>query len=152
MNLLEAKSKIEAWCAYQERCQFEVANKLREWNVDQEHVDIIIADLIQNRFVDELRFATAYASGKFRIKHWGRNKIKFKLKGYQISDYSIRMALSEIEEEEYLQTLTLLAERKLAELKSGLSILEKKAKIYNFLSSKGYESDSVFEIVKKVLS
>lgn len=152
MNLLEAKSKIEAWCAYQERCQFEVANKLREWNVDQEHVDIIIADLIQNRFVDELRFATAYASGKFRIKHWGRNKIKFKLKGYQISDCSIRMALNEIEEEEYLQTLNLLAERKLVELKSGLSILEKKAKIYNFLSSKGYESDSVFEIVKKVLS
>ena len=118
-SFLEAKTKMEAWCAYQERCQFEVDQKLFTWKFNETERSQIIADLISNRFIDEERFARAFVSGKFRIKHWGRNKIKQHLKQKRISDYSIKKGLQEIDPDEYWNTLKRLAER-LLRVRTGL--------------------------------
>jgi regulatory protein len=111
-SFLEAKAKLEALCAYQERCQFEIDQKLKLWGFFLEERQQLIADLISNRFLDEERFASAYVSGKFRIKKWGRIKIKSYLAQKHISNYSIQKALKEIDGEEYWQTLVQLANRK----------------------------------------
>ncbi|MBD3636097.1 MAG: RecX family transcriptional regulator [Crocinitomicaceae bacterium] len=141
-GLLEAKQKIEAWCAYQERCDFEVRTKLSSWNMDQEHIDILISDLISNNFLNEERFAEAFVSGKFRIKKWGRVKIKQHLKQKKISDYSIQKGLSEIDEEEYLDTIKNLVESKLKSTK-GKNDWERKMKVKQYLYGRGYEAELV---------
>ena len=143
-SLLEAKQKIEAYCAYQERCDFEVRQKLHSWNLHSEDVDILISDLISNNFLNEERFAEAFVSGKFRIKKWGRIKIKRHLKQKRISDYSINKAMSQIDEEEYLDTLKELAENKVVK---GKSEWDKKARIKRYLANKGYENDLINEVL-----
>lgn len=139
---------MEAWCAYQERCQLEVDQKLIGWKFSEEQRSQLIADLISNRFIDEERFACAYVSGKFRIKHWGRNKIRQHLKQKRISDYSIQKGMQEIDPDEYWETMKRLAERKLAEKKPGEGEWQLKARVQRYLSSKGYEFDLICDVVK----
>jgi regulatory protein len=146
-SILEAKAKLEAWCAYQERCQYEVEQKLLSWGFAEEQQGQLIADLISNRFIDEERFASAFVSGKFRIKRWGRNKIKQHLKQKRISDYSIRKGMQEIDPDAYWETLKHLAERKLAERKSKDTIWDTKARVQRYLSSKGYEFDLIVDVL-----
>ncbi len=146
-SLLEAKLKIEAWCAYQERCDQELRKKLRSWNMHYEDVDVLISDLISNNFLSEERFAEAFVSGKFRIKRWGKLKIKQHLKQKNISDYSIKKGLSQIDDDEYFETLEMLFTKK-SEMVSGKTIWEKKAKIKRYLFNKGYESDLIYEVMK----
>lgn len=146
-SFLQAKTKIEAYCAYQERCQFEVSKKLHEWGIVGEQQDQLIADLISNRFLDEERFAEAFASGKFRIKKWGKIKIRQHLKQKHISDYSIKKALNSIDMEEYDVTIRSLIEKKANELLKEKDAWQKKAKLVRYLSSKGFEQDLIYAFI-----
>jgi len=143
-SFLEAKAKLESYCAYQERCMQEVTKKLADWGFYGEQQDNLIADLIVNNYLNEERFACAYVSGKMRIKKWGRIKIKLKLNQKNISDYSIKKGFSEIDEDEYLENLNYLTEKKLNQVK-GKNKWDKKAKIQRYLLSKGYENQLVYE-------
>ena len=155
-SLLEAKHKIESWCAYQERCDQEIRIKLRSWSMDPEHIDILIADLIKNNFLNEERFAEAYVSGKFRIKKWGRVKIRQHLKQKNISAYSINKALATIDDEEYMKTIHDLLESKSRLIKAppargsraGKDKWDRMNKLKRFLASKGYETELIHVIVK----
>jgi regulatory protein len=89
----QALIKAQMSCAYQERCQQEIRDKLYEWGLHSNEVENIIADLISTNFLNEERFAKAFAGGKFRIKKWGKVKIKIELKKRKISDYCIRKGL-----------------------------------------------------------
>lgn len=137
-SLLDAKAKIEYFCAYQERCHSEVESKLYSWGLDKEQVGYLVADLITNNFLNEARFAEAYASGKFRIKKWGKRKILLHFKQKKVSDYSIKKALESIEEDEYMETLQQLVLKKYQESKGNQ--WEKRKKTLSFLQNKGYES------------
>ena len=109
----QALIKAESYCAYQERCQQEVRDKLYSWGLHEVQVENVIAELIASNFINEERFAKAYARGKFRIKKWGRVKISIELKRRKISAYCIKKGLAEIEEEEYIKTLQKVAEVKI---------------------------------------
>lgn len=150
-SFLEAKAKLEALCAYQERCHYELQQKLYSWGFDREDSDRLISDLIQNNFLNEERFAKAFVSGKFRIKKWGRIKIKAELKQRQVSAYSIQKGLIEIIPEEYWNTLLHLTEKKLKDLTKSKDSWEKKVKLNRFLQSKGYESDLISDAIEEVL-
>jgi len=112
LTFLEAKAKLESLCAYQERCQFEIDQKLITWKFPEDQRNQLIAHLISNKFIDEQRFAEAFVSGKFRIKKWGRIKITSHLKQKQISKYSIQKGLKEIDLNQYWETLLHLANKK----------------------------------------
>lgn len=146
-SFLECKAKIEYFCAYQERCHSEVQKKLLSWGMDQEQTDNLVADLITNNFLNEGRFAEAFVSGKFRIKKWGRNKIRLHLKQKKVSEYSINKAFAEMDEEEYLETLQELLEKKYREAKGN--VWEKRKKTSSFLINKGYEGDLIRESLDK---
>lgn len=143
-----ALSKIESWCAYQERCQQEVRDKLYSWGLWSEAVENIIGELISRNFLNEERFAIAYAGGKFRMKKWGRQKIKNELKKRKVPDVIIRRALKEIGAEDYEAALekTLASKWKLEKEKHPL---KKKMKVMRYMISRGYEADAVNESISK---
>lgn len=138
----QALQKLKHYCAYQERSHSEVRDKLFNLGVWKKDHDAIIATLIEENYLNEERFAIAFAGGKFRMKQWGRVRIKYELKQRQVSDYSIRKALRQIEEPVYLQTLQQLATSKYALLK-GDQYLVRKKKTIDYLIQKGYEPDLV---------
>lgn len=146
----QAIPKIKQYCAYQERCHTEVKDKLYSFGLHRKEVDEIIVQLIGENYLNEERFAIQYAGGKFRIKHWGKHKIKQTLKQKQVSDYCIKKALKEIDDADYRKTFEKLVEQKLNTLKSEKNIFIKKKKLQDFLLMKGYESDLVGEEVAKI--
>lgn len=143
----QAMQKLKHYCAYQERCHSEVKEKLYQLGVWKKDHDEIIASLIEENYLNEERFAIAYAGGKFRVKQWGRVKIKYELKQKQVSDYCIKKAMKQIDEEEYLSVLNKLAKEKYAALKSEQYLVRKK-KTMDYLLAKGFESDLVRKAVE----
>ncbi len=145
-----AKLKIEQWCAYQERSQNETRRKLYEYGLHEQDVEQIISGLISENFLNEERFALALAGGKFRIKHWGKIKIKIELRKHKISDYSITKALNTINDDDYLKIITLVLEKKIRQTKS-----KDKQKLFygtlNYAVSRGFERDLVTEQLNKLL-
>ena len=139
--------KAESWCAYQERSQQEVRNKLYEWNLFPTEVEEVISDLITTNFLNEERFAKAYVSGKFNIKKWGKLKIKQGLKLKKVPDKLIQKALNGIEMDEYLGVLLATAEKKTVIIPEK-NALKKKYKLINYLQSKGFENDLIFDVLK----
>jgi len=142
----QAKQKAESYCAYQERAQQEVRDKLYEWGLHQNDVEPIISTLIEENFLNEERFAKAYALGKFRMKGWGKIKIKQHLKSKRVSDPLIRIALREIQPEEYAEKLEQTLNKRLKKPISLLSFIEK-SKLRAFLLSKGFEQDIINQIL-----
>lgn len=134
----EAKLKAADYCAYQERSQQEVRDKLYSYGLYTDAVEEIISDLITEGFINEERFAKSYCRGKFRLKKWGRNKILQGLKQHRVSDYCVRQGLAEIDEGEYLKCLADLAEKKKAQLKSEDPFIANR-KTASYLIQKGYE-------------
>ncbi|MFZ4398838.1 MAG: regulatory protein RecX [Bacteroidales bacterium] len=140
--------KAQYYCAYQERSQQEVRNKLYEWGLHSEDVENIIVDLITQNFINEERFAILFAVGKFRIKNWGKNKIKNELKFRKISSYCIQKALNAIDNDEYMLTLKRLIDKKSA-LTKEKNKYKKFSKVVGFLVSKGYEPELVRELMNQ---
>lgn len=147
---LQAKAKIEDWCAYQERCQQEVRDKLFNYGLKSHEVENLISQLISDNFINEERFAVAYSGGKFRIKKWGRIKIKMGLKAKRLSDYCIRKGLAEINDKEYRLTLQKLLEKKGRTL-SEKNPIRRKYKLLRYAASKGYEQELVMEALNEAL-
>lgn len=145
----QATIKAQNSCAYQERCQQEMRDKLYEWGLYSNDVENIIANLISDNFLNEERFAKAYSGGKFRIKKWGRVKIKIELKRRKISDYCIKKAMQEIDEDEYIKTLKAVIAKKSKEIKGGKEQV-RNYKIAQYALSRGFESDLVWEEIKKL--
>ena len=112
--------------------------KLYDLGVWKKDHDEIISTLIEENYLNEERFAIAFAGGKFRMKQWGRVKIKYELKQKQVSEYNIKRALKEINEDEYLVTLKKLADEKYSTLKNEQYLVRKK-KTADYLMQKGYE-------------
>ncbi len=138
-----ALNKLRHYCAYQERCHEEVRNKLLSLKIYGNSLEEIINKLIEDDFLNEERYAKAYAGGKFRIKKWGKNKIINELKKRKISEYCIKKGLSEIEADEYISTMNELIQSALKRYKSK-NPFETKNKAAKFLISKGYESNLVW--------
>ena len=145
----EAKRKLEKYCIYQDRCHKEIDQKLYEMSMIEEAKNVIILHLMEHDFVNEERFSKSYARGKFRIKKWGKQRIIRELKFRNISDYNIKSALKEIDEEEYLKTLENLAQKKM-ELISEKNPYKKSHKVTNFLLYRGFENNLVYDIVREV--
>lgn len=142
----EILMKISAFCAYQERTQQEVRDKLYDYGLDKDTIEEIIVKLIQENFLNEERFAIAYAGGKFRVKKWGRKKILEGLKQKNISEYCIRQAMKEIPDKEYRATLLDLIEKR-ASKETETNTYKRKYKIAQHVIGKGYEPELVWDIL-----
>jgi regulatory protein len=146
LTLLQALAKARHYCAYQERSHREVIDKLLVLGLSRPAADEALAQLISEGFVNEERFARAFAGGRFRMKQWGRLKIENELKARGLSPRCIEAALREIDPAEYEKTLTKLIRAKSRELKH-LAPAARNRKTAAYAIQKGYEPELVWRLL-----
>lgn len=149
---MDIKTAIYHYCNYQPRSHQEVRNKLYELGAYTAQVEELISELIQADLLNEERYATAIARGKFRLKKWGKNKILQQLRQQKISDYCIKRAMKEIEPEEYDKVLRGLTEKKWEELKGERSTYIRRGKVFRYMVQKGYETDLVQDALNEIIN
>jgi regulatory protein len=142
-----ALTKAEHFCAYQERAQQEVRNKLYEWGLWTDAVENIISQLITTNYLNEERFAKAYVQGKFKQKAWGRIKIKQGLKLKKVSDVLIKKALLTIDADDYLKSLYKLLTKKAPLVKEKVAY-KRHYKLQQYALSRGFEADLINDVLK----
>ena len=150
-NINELKTRLEKYCAYQERCHQEVKNKLRQLGALIEDIDVVISHLIQNDYLNETRFTVLYVRSKFSIKKWGKKRIINELKHRKITIYNINKALEQITEEDYILTFNKLAEKRWEQLiRNKDSLTQRKKKLVSYLQYRGWENDLIFDALNKL--
>jgi regulatory protein len=148
LTVKEAQLKLEYYCSYQDRCHQEVVQKCYDLGMNSDEVDAIVVHLLQNNFLNEERFARSFARGKHRIKWWGKIRIVNELKQRHVSAPIIKLALTEISESAYHETLDKVAEKQWESIRET-NVQKKKKKFCDFLLRKGWESNLVYEKLKE---
>ena len=150
-TLEEAQKRLEHFCAYQERCHYEVEQKLRELNMISSAKEIIITKLLEENYLNETRFSQNFARGKFRIKKWGKMRIIRELKARKISDYNIKKGLKEISDEDYSETFYTLFKKREASV-SHYPFYERKKKILDYMVYRGWEKGKIYTSLNELKS
>jgi regulatory protein len=145
----KAWQKIKHYCGYQERSHAETRDKLYGFGLYKQEVEELLSRLIEENYLNEERYAIAFAGGKFRMKQWGRVKIKYELQQKRVSIYCIKKALAAIDEAEYEKALEQLAANKLLLLKGEKNHFIKKTKLRNYLLQKGYEPNLIIGLLQQ---
>lgn len=140
--------KMAKYCAYQERCVKDVVEKLKTFDLSPKDQKDILNYLIDNRFVNNERFAHAFVRGKINQSGWGLNKIRFHLIQKGISKETIEGALQEADPEMYRQRLIELLQSKAKTVKAA-NDFEKKRKLAAFALQRGFEASLVWEVLKE---
>jgi regulatory protein len=145
----DALKKMQRYCAYQERSHKEVRGKLLDLGIYGDDLEAILAELIADNFLNEERFARAYARGKFRMKQWGRRRILQELKFRGVSAYSTRKAMEEIPETDYLETLENVVRKKYDSLKEP-DDYKRCNKTAQYAISRGFEPNLVWQAIERL--
>lgn len=145
----EIEQKLKRYCSFQDRCHSEVEKKLKEFDLIEEAKNKILFNLINENYLNESRFSENFVRGKFKIKNWGKIKIVQELKSRNISDINIKRGLMEIDEVEYKNKLENIFNKKLSSL-GNQSVINKKKKIFSYLSYRGWETNLIYEKINKI--
>jgi len=145
----EIEQKLKRYCSYQDRCHNEVEKKLKEFDLIEEAKNKILFNLINENYLNESRFSENFVRGKFKIKNWGKIKIVQELKSRNISDINIKRGLMEIDEVDYKNKLENIFNKKLSSL-GNQSVINKKKKIFSYLSYRGWETNLIYEKINKI--
>ncbi len=137
--------KARKFCAYQERSIFDVKVKLTSWNVSEKIVSEIILQLKKEDFINEDRFALAFATGKMRNNNWGRNKISYALMKKKVPELTIQIALNSLDQDEYLNILkSVLSSKKIVDENE----FRKNNKLVKYAQQKGFQPELSWKIIK----
>ena len=141
----EVLSKARRYCAYQERCVHDLKLKNYEWGLDREEFDKMIEELSEDNYLNEERYAEFYVRGKFNLKKWGKLKIRDGLYSKNIPEEIIEQSMLQIEDEQYVNVLKELLEKKEEQVKNEK---DQKAKLQRYLLSKGFEWEWISKVMK----
>ena len=146
----EALVKLQHYCAYQDRCHREVRTKLLQLGIRGGDLEQIMAQLIEDDFLNETRFAVAFVRGKFNQKLWGKRKIIQALKKKDVNQYDIDQGLQEINDKTYRSALNdlLVRKKKLYDPDDKLML---KNKLYRFAIQKGFEPDLILKVLDDII-
>ena len=140
--------KAQSLCAKKEICIWDITKKLKLWDLQNDEQDEIINSLINNNFINQERYAIAFANDKYRFNKWGKNKIRFELLKKNIPEQFIKPAIEQIDEKEYIKIFENLMKNKISHQKKSDRTTAYK-KLYNFAINKGFENELVNKIIKK---
>ncbi len=146
----ELAERLRRWCAYQERCSYQLNEKMRLMELTDEQKAKFTKMLIEEKFIDDQRFAHSFVSGKIRIKKWGRIKIRAELGRLKIASALIAEALDSFDENEYDAMVISAAEKKSELLKEPDKFI-KTGKIAQFLVARGIEQSQAWHAAKLVV-
>ncbi|MDB4649599.1 RecX family transcriptional regulator [Crocinitomicaceae bacterium] len=143
----EILKRLEYFCAYQERCEFDVLEKIKKLGLQNpEKTEMLIKRLQKDGFLDQKRFVNSYITGKVSIKKWGVNKIRAGLIQKRIEPVIIARGIMEIDAGLYQENLQALFEKKILALKDYKTDYQQKSKVIRFLSGKGYSSEEIYRL------
>lgn len=149
LTVKEIEGKLQYYCSYQDRCHKEVKAKLKSFKISSEELNEIVSNLIKDNYLNESRFSKSFVRGKFNIKNWGRVRIINELKLRNISIYNINLGLKEIDDQDYINKLEDIFNKKLSSL-SNLNSNLKKKKIISYLLYRGWESNLIYSKVNEI--
>ena len=148
-DVINAIERLKKYCVLQDKCKWDASQKMQTWKLNKKTQQNILELLIKEKYIDEERYAKSFCRGKFKIKKWGKLKIISALKRKYISVENINIGIKEINKNEYLETLEDLYQKK----KKSTRIINthiKNKRIAEFLINKGYESNLVWNKIKKL--
>lgn len=134
-----ALEKCAALCARAEHSAYEVRKKMFQWGLPKAEIEEVVEWLYDNSFIDDSRFAHAYARDKALFDCWGKLKIRHGLRVHGITSTLIDEALAEIDEKEYVATLQRLLKHKNSLLRED-DAYKRKSALYRYGTTRGFES------------
>jgi regulatory protein len=149
MNFNEALQKAAAYCSLSEKCEYEVKEKLRTWDVSNTDVAKVIDQLRHDDFINDTRYCTYYTRDKFRFNRWGKIKIGMMLRSKQLPEEEITNALAQIDEAEYEEALVVILQTKLKSLTYKFEY-EKQGKLFRFAQSRGFEHNIISNVLRQL--
>ena len=142
----EAFLQLAALCANAEHCQYEMLEKMKRWELSEEAQARVMAQLIEEWYVDDRRYARAFVKDKIRYNKWGHRKVQQSLWMKRIDKEIQDEVLNEIDEKEYLNVLKPLLKQKRKSIKAN-SDYELNQKLVRFAYGRGF----TFEIIRQCL-
>lgn len=142
-------SKMKQYCAFQERCMFDVKTKLKTFHLQEDIYEEIVIELKKENYLNEERFAKMFANGKLRMNKWGRSKIYAAMQQKRVPELFILEGINNIDEDEYLSILKNVLIKKNEELKESDSF-KKNKKLAKFAASKGFESNVIWKVLENL--
>ena len=149
LTVKEIEGKLQYYCSYQDRCHKEVKAKLKSFKISSDELNEIVSNLIKDNYLNESRFSKSFVRGKFNIKNWGKVRIVNELKLRNISIYNINLGLKEIDDQDYINKLEDIFNKKLSSLSNINSNLKKK-KIISYLLYRGWESNLIYSKANEI--
>ena len=149
MNFNEALQKAAAYCSLSEKCEYEVKEKLRTWDVSNTDVAKVIDQLRHDDFINDARYCNYYTRDKFRFNRWGKIKIGMMLRSKQLPEEEITNALAQIDEAEYEEALVVILQTKLKSLTYKFEY-EKQGKLFRFAQSRGFEHNIISNVLRQL--
>lgn len=150
MDFQNALTKAAGLCSMGERCSSDIRNKLREWEVSDEEIRMVLDRLIKEKFIDEDRYCRFFVRDKFRFNKWGKRKIEYELKRKSIPQELISKSLEIIDEEEYFDSIVSILVQKLKQIKQK-DKHKTRASLIRFAASRGFEADLIYKAVDRLL-
>lgn len=144
-----AFQKAALLCSKSEKCSADLQEKLKLWGLTENSAEPVLKKLIDEKYIDDERFARAYVKDKFRFNHWGKQKIAYMLRAKSIADELIKLAFEEIEGSGYSENLKKLLEDKSRSVKAQ-NAFDKRNKLMRFALSRGFESGEIYKVLREM--
>lgn len=144
-----AFDKAALLCSRSEKCVSEIHEKLKLFGLSIEESEPVLEKLIDEKYIDDERFARAFVKDKFRFNHWGKQKIEYMLRAKNISQEILELAFEEIEDKGYADELLKLLTDKAKTVK-GKDQYDKRNKLMRFAMGRGFESGKIYAALKEL--
>lgn len=146
----EVFQRAAAICSRREKCSYDILTKLNQWELNEVDAEVVLMQLIEEKYIDDERYAHSFVRDKFRFNKWGKVKITHHLRLKQISPEVIQSALCEIDDSAYEETLQGLLSEKNKNIKA-VNQYDRKAKLFRFVQARGFEMDAIYPLLDKII-
>lgn len=138
--------KMAGLCAGAEQCSSDIYDKVIKKGFSQDIADRIVGYLVKNKYIDDSRYARAYATDKVRFSGWGKIKIRMYLRAKKMPDSIISQALEYVVAKDYKEVLHKVLSAKASGL--DLSDVKDRQKLYRHLASRGFEASLIIPAIR----